>query len=130
MSLPKSLVQHDFRAAESFGGTIASLPSSALSFDQVGGGVYRRQWEFVNRSELPNLEVILLRGKSKERWRELCERVVSEQDPERFEATLQELLEVLEERETKAAPRDKVRVPPIGKLINKPYQHQFSSTLS
>ena len=71
-----------------------------------------------------------MRGKSKERWRELCERVVSEQDPERFEATLQELLEELEEREKKAAPRDKVRVPPIGKLINKPYQPQFSGTLS
>ena len=59
-----------------------------------------------------------MRGEAKERWRELCERVVSEQDPERFEATLQELLEVLEEREKMAAPRDKVRVPPVGKLIN------------
>jgi hypothetical protein len=58
-----------------------------------------------------------LRGETKERWRELCERVVSEQDPDRFEATIQELLQVLEGRET-GPPRDRVYVPPSEKLIN------------
>ena len=41
----------------------------------------------------------LLRDETKERWRELCERVLSEQDPQRFEATIHELLQVLEDRE-------------------------------
>jgi hypothetical protein len=37
-----------------------------------------------------------LRRETDERWRELCERVVREQDPEKFEAAILELLEVLE----------------------------------
>jgi hypothetical protein len=37
-----------------------------------------------------------LQGETKERWRELCERIVHEQDPVRFDATILELLEVLE----------------------------------
>jgi hypothetical protein len=40
-----------------------------------------------------------LQGETKERWRELCERAVDEQDPDRFVATIQELLQVLEDRE-------------------------------
>ena len=40
-----------------------------------------------------------LRGETKERWKELCERAVVEQDPDRFVATIQELLQVLEDRE-------------------------------
>jgi hypothetical protein len=39
-----------------------------------------------------------LQGETKERWRELCERIVREQDPVRFDATIRELLEVLERR--------------------------------
>ena len=56
-----------------------------------------------------------LRGETKERWRELCERVVSEQDPDRFLTTIQELLQVLEEREQMAAQRERVHVPPSEK---------------
>jgi hypothetical protein len=37
-----------------------------------------------------------LQGETKERWRELCERIVHEQDPVRFDAAILELLEVLE----------------------------------
>jgi hypothetical protein len=37
-----------------------------------------------------------VRDQTKERWRELCERAIVEQDPQRFVATIQELLEVLE----------------------------------
>ena len=37
-----------------------------------------------------------MQGETKERWRELCERIVHEQDPVRFDATILELLEVLE----------------------------------
>lgn len=44
-----------------------------------------------------------LRGETKERWRELCEQAVAEQDPDRFITTIEELLEVLEEREEIAA---------------------------
>lgn len=40
-----------------------------------------------------------MRGETKERWRELCERAVIEQDPNKFVATIQELLQVLEDRE-------------------------------
>jgi hypothetical protein len=40
-----------------------------------------------------------LRGETKERWRELCERAVIEQDPNRFVATIQELIQELEEKE-------------------------------
>jgi hypothetical protein len=40
-----------------------------------------------------------LRGETKERWKELCERAVVEQDPDRFVATIQELLQALEDRE-------------------------------
>jgi hypothetical protein len=61
------------------------------------------------------LEVTPLRGETKERWRELCERAVVEQDPDRFLTTIQELLQVLEEREQIAGQRDRVRVPPNEK---------------
>jgi hypothetical protein len=37
-----------------------------------------------------------VRDQAKERWRELCERAIVEQNPQRFVATIQELLEVLE----------------------------------
>ena len=40
-----------------------------------------------------------MRDETKERWRELCERAIVEQDPERFVATIQELLEALEDRD-------------------------------
>lgn len=38
-----------------------------------------------------------VRDQTKERWRELCERAIVEQDPQKFVATIQELLEVLED---------------------------------
>jgi len=37
-----------------------------------------------------------LPGETKTRWRELCELAIVEQDPDRFVATIQELLQVLE----------------------------------
>ena len=40
-----------------------------------------------------------MRGKTKERWKEICERAVVEQDPDRFVATIQELLQELEDEE-------------------------------
>jgi hypothetical protein len=40
-----------------------------------------------------------LQRETKERWRELCERIVREHDPERFDAEILELLEVLERDE-------------------------------
>jgi hypothetical protein len=36
-------------------------------------------------------------SKNNERWRELCERAVFERDPDRFLATIQELLKELED---------------------------------
>ncbi len=52
-----------------------------------------------------------MRDETKERWKELCERAVVEQDPDRFLTTIEELLQALEEREEMAAQR-RVRVPP------------------
>ena len=40
-----------------------------------------------------------LRGETKERWRELCEELIVEQDPDKFLARIEELLDVLEDRE-------------------------------
>ena len=40
-----------------------------------------------------------MKDKAKERWRELCEQAAVEQDPGRFIATIQELLQVLENQE-------------------------------
>ena len=37
-----------------------------------------------------------LRGETEERWRQLCEQAVIEQDPERFVSLIQELLQELE----------------------------------
>jgi hypothetical protein len=39
------------------------------------------------------------KGETKKRWRELCERAMAEQDPDRFESTIQELLQALEEKD-------------------------------
>ena len=60
------------------------------------------------------LEVTTLRGETKERWRELCEQIVVEQDPDKLLTTIEELLQVLEEREEITAQR-RVRVPPSEK---------------
>ena len=57
-----------------------------------------------------------MRGETKERWRELCERIIVEQDPDKLLTTIEELLQVLEEREEITAQR-RVRVP----LSEKPY---------
>ena len=52
-----------------------------------------------------------LRGETKERWKELCERAVVEQDPARFVATIQELLQALENREERRRNVTMLRVP-------------------
>jgi hypothetical protein len=46
-------------------------------------------------------------GEAKERWRILCEQAVGEQDPEKFVARVEELIQELEakEREMKGAAR-------------------------
>jgi hypothetical protein len=65
----------------------------------------------------PSLEVTPLRGETKERWRELCERAVFEQDPDRFVATIQELIRVLEDNDNEERRRGatELRVPPNEK---------------
>ena len=67
--------------------------------------------ELQNEAALSS-EVKLLRDETKERWRELCERVVVEQDPQRFEATIQELLQVLEDHEKQRRHIVPLRTPP------------------
>ena len=52
-----------------------------------------------------------MREETKERWRELCERASVEQDPEKFAATIQELLEALEDRERRKSGVTVVRMP-------------------
>ena len=56
-----------------------------------------------------------LRGETKERWRELCEQVVFEQDPDRFVATIQELIQVLDDNEERRRKATGLRVPPSEK---------------
>jgi hypothetical protein len=56
-----------------------------------------------------------LRGKIKERWREICERAVMEQDPDRFVATIQELLQVLEDDEERRLNGTGLQEPPCEK---------------
>ena len=58
-----------------------------------------------------------MRSETKERWRELCERAVDEQDPDGFVATIQELLQVLEDREERQR-NVTVRVPLDDKPVN------------
>ena len=58
-----------------------------------------------------------MRGEAKERWKELCERAAVEQDPERFVATIQELLQALEDREERRRNVTVVRVPLDKKLV-------------
>lgn len=59
-----------------------------------------------------------MRGEAKERWKELCERAVVEQDPDRFVATIQELLQVLEDREERRRNATALRVPLNEKPVN------------
>jgi len=58
-----------------------------------------------------------LRGETKERWKELCKRASVEQDPERFVATIQELLQALEDREERRRNVTVLRVPLDKKLV-------------
>lgn len=56
-----------------------------------------------------------LRGKTKERWRELCERAVVEQNQDRFIATIQELIQELEDNEERRRNPRGLREPPCEK---------------
>jgi hypothetical protein len=38
-------------------------------------------------------------GEAKERWKTLCERAVNEEDPEKFVAAIEELIEELESKD-------------------------------
>ena len=55
-----------------------------------------------------------MQRETKERWRELCEWIVREHDPERFDANILELLEVLESDEQRRHDAG-LRIPPIEK---------------
>jgi len=55
-----------------------------------------------------------LQRQTEERWKQLCERVVLEQDPKKFEAAILELLEVLESGDHRQRNAG-IRVPPIEK---------------
>ena len=77
----------------------------------------RRSVRMPKTRQMPNLEGDTLRGETKERWRELCERAAVEQDPERFVATIQELLQALEDREERRRNMTVLRVPLDKKLV-------------
>lgn len=53
-----------------------------------------------------------MRGETKERWRELCERAVVEHDPDKFVAAVQELIQELEDDEVQRRTIMGLRVPP------------------
>ena len=59
-----------------------------------------------------------MRGETKECWKELCKRAAVEQDPERFVATIQELLQALEDREERRRNVTVLRVPLDEKPVN------------
>ena len=58
-----------------------------------------------------------MQRETKERWRELCERIVREQDPERFEATILELLKELEQDDRRRR-NAMLRVPLVENLAS------------
>jgi len=57
-------------------------------------------------------EVTPLEDESKKRWRELCEQAVAEKDPDKFLATIHELLQVLEENEKRRRNAPGLTAPP------------------
>lgn len=58
-----------------------------------------------------------MRGETKERWKELCERAAVEQDPDRFGATIQELRQALEDREERRRNVTVLRLPLDKNLV-------------
>lgn len=52
-----------------------------------------------------------LQTETKEPWKDLCERAVAEQNPERFLATIRELLQVLERDEERRRTSARVGMP-------------------
>ena len=106
----KCLSRDDFWVGKSFGVTIASTVGIFTVVYRAAG----------HRNRVPTLEVTHLRGKTttKEHWREICERAVVEQDPDRFIATIQELIQALEDDEERRSGATRLRVP----LSEKPNQ--------
>jgi hypothetical protein len=100
MGLAKYLLRPDFAAGFHL---VPQLLPLHTSFWFLSGGrevpLTHMSSREVGTRQAPSLEVTPLRAATKERWRELCERVLVEQDPQRFEATVQELLRVLEDHE-------------------------------
>src|SRR6266545_6654771 len=60
----------------------------------------RRFLRIVTARQEPSLEETSVRTESKVHWKELCERAVTEQDPDKFLCHIQELIEILEKSET------------------------------
>jgi hypothetical protein len=94
------LVPGRVRVGRRFGGRIAFLHYILVSSQAAG----RYRWLILVGekwcSEAPTyFGGDPLRGETKERWRELCEEAVVEQDPGNFLVAIQELLQVLEDRE-------------------------------
>ena len=112
----KWMMQGNFSAVKPSGDPIASLCIGHYLIDPMG----RRTAHLLRYDDCELQRVILqevnaLQRATDERLKELCERVVREQDPERFEAAIVELLYVLERR---VQPRHNagLRIP----LIEKP----------
>ena len=67
-----------------------------------------------------------MRGETQERWRELCAEVIVEQDPDKFLTTIQELLQLLEDREEGRRHATALRTP----LQEKPSQFSCAVRLN
>ena len=78
---------------KSFGGAIAPTLRPFLVALRLG----RPE---VLLTEEPSPEGMSVRAEAKMHWKELCERAVAEQDPDRLLRTIQELIEILEKAET------------------------------
>jgi hypothetical protein len=95
--LARLLLLNTFQRLSDFGGRIAlqsGLAASVLRQCGPGGAVYRKPY-FLALLE----EVNALQTQNKERWRELCEQIAMERNPEKFLAAIEELNSVLDARE-------------------------------
>lgn len=100
------------RVGKRFGGTIASLNYVLFGFLSGGPEVPLIDTSSWRSEDTACFGGDTLRGETKERWRGLCERAVLEQDPDKFLATIKELLQVLEDREERRRGPVGLRMPP------------------
>ena len=110
MGIAKCLLRDQFEWAN---GLAAQLLPNVRAFLSLYRTTYKPQFAKCRTETGVQFGGATLRRETKERWRELCERAVVEQDPDRFIATIQELLQVLEDNEERRQNLARLRVPRV-----------------